>query len=142
MGIKLGVPQEIVLSNRYYEQNRDFAIRDIFDVIVELITNSDDSYHHLFVQQKRSEDGGPILIEIEEHRKDKPSILRVKDKAEGMTLDDMIKKIKVIGEKTSELGDRGFMSRGLKDCTALGDLQVESIVNEKYFKWLMEIKKA
>lgn len=140
MGIKLGVPQEIVLSNRYYEQNRDFAIRDIFDVIVELITNSDDSYHHLFVQQKRSEDGGPILIEIEEHRKDKPSILRVKDKAEGMTLDDMIKKIKVIGEKTSELGDRGFMSRGLKDCTALGDLQVESIVNEKYFKCMLTRK--
>ncbi len=44
MSIKLGVPQEIVLSNRYYQQNRGFAIRDIFDALLELITNSDDSY--------------------------------------------------------------------------------------------------
>ena len=114
MNIKLGVPQEIKLSNRYYEQNRDFAIRDIFDALLELITNSDDSYHHLLSQQKRSDDGGPILIEVEQHRKDKPSIIKVKDKAEGMTLENMMNKIKIIGEKTSEYGDRGFLSRGLK----------------------------
>jgi len=134
MNIKLGIPQEIVLSKRYYEQNRGFAIRDIFDALLELITNSDDSYHHLFIKQKRSDDGGPILVEVEQHRKDKPSIIKIKDKAEGMNLEDMMNKIKIIGEKTSELGDRGFLSRGLKDCTALGDLFVESIVDDRYFK--------
>lgn len=138
MNIKLGVPQEIVLSTRYYEQNRDFAIRDIFDALVELITNSDDSYHRLFKNQKRVEDGGPILIEVE-HKNKMPSIIKVKDKAEGMTLIEMLKKVKTIGEKTSESGDRGFMSRGLKDCTALGDIFVESIVDDKYYK--CELKK-
>lgn len=138
MNIKLGVPQEIILSKRYYEQNRDFAIRDIFDALVELITNCDDSYHRLFKKQKRSEDGGPILIEVE-HRNKMPSIIIVKDKAEGMTLEEMLKKVKIIGEKTSELGDRGFLSRGLKDCTALGDIFIESIVDDKYYK--CELKK-
>jgi len=50
-----------------------------------------------------------------------------------MTLDTMRKRIKKIGERTSEEGDRGFMSRGLKDCTELGNITIESIVDDKFY---------
>lgn len=132
MSFKLGVPEKISISSRYVEFNRSNAIRDVYDALVELITNSDDSYHRLFKDKKRSEDGGPILIEIKEQRKG-PSLLAIRDRAEGMTLEMMNKKLKMMGERTSEEGDRGFMARGLRDCTELGNIRVESIVDEKYY---------
>jgi hypothetical protein len=38
------------------------------------------------MNKKRNEDGGDILIEILEQRKGNPSLVIVRDKAEGMTL--------------------------------------------------------
>ncbi|CAN5310330.1 hypothetical protein BH20BAC1_BH20BAC1_13550 [soil metagenome] len=43
MSFKLGVPEKISISSRYVEFNRSNAIRDVYDALVELITNSDDS---------------------------------------------------------------------------------------------------
>ena len=131
--MKIGEPIDLKLSKRYYELIRQFAIKDIFDALVELITNSDDSYHRLYKNKKIMNDGGPILIEVCQ-RRGKPSMLVVRDKAEGMTLDDMKNKLAEVGVRRSEEGDRGFMSRGAKDCTELGDVTFESIVDDKYFK--------
>jgi len=132
--MELNKPIDLKLTSRYFQQNRGFAIRDVFDALVELITNSDDSYHRLYKKQKRNEDGGPILIEVKEQRKGQSSLIIVRDKAEGMTLQEMKKKLAVVGDRTSEEGDRGLMSRGLKDCTELGDIVVESIVDKRYYK--------
>ena len=62
--VKLGQPIPLELSARYFQFNRQFAVRDVFDALVELITNSDDSYHRLYKKGQRNEDGGPILIEL------------------------------------------------------------------------------
>jgi len=132
--MKLGFPLELKYSTRYYQFNRQFAIRDVFDALVELITNSDDSYHRLYINKKRNEDGGPILIEICEQRKGAPSIVIVHDKAEGMTLQEMVTNFGDVGTRRSESGDRGFMGRGAKDCTALGKMIIESIKDDKYYK--------
>ena len=51
-----------------------------------------------------------------------------------MTMDEMLLKLGEVGTKRSEEGDRGFMSRGAKDCTALGDMVYESIVDNRYYK--------
>jgi len=134
MNFKIGVPEKINISNRYVEFNRSNAIRDVYDALVELITNCDDSYHRLFRDKKRNDDGGAILIEMKEQRKGQPSFMVIKDKAEGMTLEVMDKKLKMMGERTSEEGDRGFMARGLRDCTELGNITVESIVDDKYYR--------
>ncbi|MBI4225588.1 hypothetical protein HY612_00580 [Candidatus Roizmanbacteria bacterium] len=134
MKIRLGVPIDFKISSRYFDFNRQNAIRDVYDGLVELITNSDDSYHHLFVAKHRNIDGGQILVEIEEKRKNNPSKLITHDKAEGMTLQDMTLKLVQVGERQSKEGDRGFMGRGAKDCTALGKMIIESIKNEKYYK--------
>ena len=107
--MKLGVPLDIKLSTRYFQFNREFAIRDVFDALVELITNCDDSYHRLFEKKKRNEDGGPILIEICEQRKG-ASIIVMHDKAEGLTLQKMIENFGDVGTRRSKSGDRGFRS--------------------------------
>ncbi len=131
--MKLNVPQKLELTTRYYQFVRQVAIKDVFDALVELITNSDDSYHRLYKKRARSIDGGHILIETRAgHKND--SILIVRDKAEGMTLDVMIQKLLKVGDKSSEAGDRGFMARGAKDCTELGQVTFESIVDDKYYK--------
>lgn len=132
--MRLGQPIDLHLSLRYYAFNRGFAIRDAFDALVELITNCDDSYHRLFKKGLRDEDGGPILIQYLEQRKGRPSCLFVHDRAEGMTLHEMENKLGDVGTKRSETGDRGFMARGLRDCTELGRIVIESIKSDAYFK--------
>jgi hypothetical protein len=122
------------LAPRYYQFNRAFAIRDVYDALVELVTNSDDSYHRLFRKHAVPEDGGPILIEYLEQRKGQPSFIIVHDRAEGMTLQEMRDKLGNVGPKQSEEGDRGFMARGAKDCTELGPMVVESLKDDAYYK--------
>jgi len=132
--MKLGQPVDLRLSPRYYQFNRAFAVRDAFDAFVELLTNCDDSYHRLSKKGLRNEDGGPILIEYLERRKDKLSRLTVYDRAEGMTLREMENKLADVGRRVSEEGDRGFMARGLRDCTELGRIIVESVKDDGYYK--------
>jgi hypothetical protein len=129
--LKIGQPIELHLSPRYFQFNRAHAIRDVFDALVELITNSDDSYHRLFRGRKRTEDGGPILIE---YLAGKQAALRIYDRAEGMTLSQMYERLGDVGTRQSEEGDRGFMARGAKDCTELGALTFESIKDDKFYK--------
>jgi hypothetical protein len=50
-----------------------------------------------------------------------------------MTLDEMRKKIKKVGDFTSG-GGRGFMGRGAKDCAALGKVTFESVKDNYYHK--------
>jgi len=100
---------------------------------VEHITNADDSYHRLCTAQKIPNDGGKILIECQEKRNGRGSVVIVRDRAEGMTFEDMDRKLRRVGDKTSVAGDRGFMGAGAKDCTAIGDIKFESIKDDRYF---------
>jgi len=131
--VKLGEPIPLDMSQRYYQFNRQYAVRDVFDALVELVTNSDDSYHRLTKHDPNGHDGGQILIEYQEQRKGQPSHLTVRDRAEGMTLKEMMAKLGNVGVRRSEEGDRGFMARGAKDCTELGPMMVESIKNGRYY---------
>src|SRR5712692_471180 len=86
------------LSNpRYWQQNARMAIRDPYDALIEVITNADDRYVHL---------GSDGRIEVEvERRKGAPDILRVRDYADGMTSEDMDKKIGRVGDRISGLAE-------------------------------------
>lgn len=125
-------PVELEYTRRYGALVAQHSIQDFYDLIVELMTNCDDSYHGLFADGKASEDGGPIVIEIEPHRGERSSVVVVKDRAAGFA--DMERKLKRVGERTSREGDRGFMARGLKDCAAIGHVTVETIVDGRYHK--------
>ena len=50
-----------------------------------------------------------------------------------MTLDEMLAKLGTIGALRSEEGDRGFMARGARDCTELGEMLVQSIKEGRYY---------
>jgi hypothetical protein len=134
MKLKLGQPLDIETDKRYLNHNRSYAIGDVYDALVELITNADDSYHDLYRDQKRSKDGGNILIEHLEQRKGQHSYIVVRDRAEGMDLEEMEKKLRKMGRYASEEGDRGYMGRGAKDCSELGNVVFESIKNDRYYK--------
>lgn len=120
-------PRALKVHSRTLMQSAKFAIRDIYDAIVELVTNADDRYQIL----KRP---GTIEIEADRHRGDNPSILRVRDFADGMDTDTMDKKIGVMGGRVSGLDKgepvRGTHSRGAKDVASLGHVRFESVAQD------------
>ncbi len=125
-------PVDLEYTKRYGALVAQHSIQDFYDLIIELITNPDDSYHGLFIDGRLAHDGGPIVIEVEPHRGDRSSVVTVRDRAAGFS--DLAKKIKRVGERTSRAGDRGFMARGLKDCAALGHVTVETIIDGRFDK--------
>src|SRR2546428_4519368 len=133
MKIKVGEKIDLQADKRYIQHVRSHAIGDVYDALVELITNADDSYDRIFLKKKRNRDGGDILIEYLEQRKGS-SIIIVRDKAEGMNSEDMEKCLLKIGAYSSESGNRGYMGRGAKDCTELGNLTFESIKDDRYYR--------
>jgi hypothetical protein len=116
--------KDLVVDRRTLIQNATLAIRDVYDAIVELVTNADDRYQIL-------DRDGRIEIEVEERRGGKPSILRVRDFADGMTSLVMDQKLSRMGGRVSGLESgaavRGTNSRGAKDVAALGHVTFESI---------------
>src|SRR6266496_855164 len=134
MEIKIGQPVKLQTDIRYVQHNRDYAIGDVYDALVELLTNCDDSYHNLFRGQKRTRDGGDILIEQLKQRKGHTSYIVVRDKAQGMDAAKMKSALLRIGGHSSEAGNRGYMGRGAKDCSALGNVVFESIKDNRFYR--------
>ncbi len=112
------------VASRRVVQDAKLAIRDVYDAIVELVTNADDRYQILGTS-------GRVEIELGRQGKGQPSILRVRDFADGMTTEQMNRKLGRIGGRVSgmEAGKavRGTNSRGAKDIAALGQVTFESI---------------
>lgn len=102
------------LSNRLHEIVRQTSIRSIYEAIVELVTNADDAYRSIGNHRK------DIWIEIV--RGQELSDLLITDQAIGMTYDEMLSKLLVVGSYTASESSRGMMGRGAKDCSFLGDV--------------------
>ena len=115
------------VASRRVVQDAKLAIRDIHDAIVELVTNSDDRYQILGAT-------GRVEIELGRRGKGQPSILRVRDVADGMTTEQMNLKLGRIGGRVSGMEEgksvRGTNSRGAKDIAALGTVTFESIAGD------------
>ncbi len=60
-------PVDLEYTKRYGALVAQHSIQDFYDLMVELITNPDDSYHGLFADGKSPQDGGPIVVVIEPH---------------------------------------------------------------------------
>jgi len=124
--MKAGKPEPIEATERYQYFSAQYAIRNLYDALVELITNVDDSYGRL------NKKDASLLIEIDRRHQGGKIIIR--DRAEGMSLEEMRRKFRKAGAKTSYTGDRGFMARGVKDCRILGKLTFESIKDGYFHK--------
>jgi hypothetical protein len=116
---------------RYWQQNARMAIRDVYDALVEIITNADDRY--VCLKEKK----GRIDIEVERRRKGTPSVIRIRDFADGMTLDVMRNKLRRVGDRVSGMAEgvavRGTNSRGAKDVAILGGVVFESIAVDGHY---------
>ena len=122
----------IEYTERAFEQDAAAAMKGRIErALVELITNSDDSYANLEEEGVRV--NGLIRIEVERRRKDRPWTVIVRDCAEGMNVNDMRNKICRAGGQTSgfEKGRavRGLLGRGAKDVAAFGKVTFEAIKN-------------
>jgi len=115
---------------RYWRMNARAAIRDVYDALVELITNPDDRYVHL-AERGQFIKPGLIEIEVDRKRKGSSSIIRVRDFADGMTNKVMSEKLARVGKRVSGMAEgvpvRGTHSRGAKDIAILGGVTFESI---------------
>lgn len=142
--IILGQEQKLEIEPRYFLQTAERAMKgDIVRGLVELITNADDSYGEIeFCRLKTS---GKISIYIERRRKNKNTTVIVKDRAEGMVLEEMVHKLKRVGGITSKFLEtkgfktRGLMGRGSKECVVFGRLTFKSIKNNIYSE--LQLKK-
>ena len=106
--------------------SRRFA--SIEKALVELITNSDDSYSRLESKGQGTE--GRILVSYE--RFQKGAVIKVADGAEGMLLERMRSVLSYGGAHSlmaqGEAGGRGYFGRGLKQAVyGLGNGWIESI---------------
>jgi len=123
------IRKKLEYADRFAVQQADQAIRkDVVRALVELITNCNDSYNRM--EDASLATTGKIIIEVQ--RKHVNSVLKVCDNAEGMTPDDMDKKVLRYGEATSGFKEgrsvRGLWGRGLKDSFfGLGHGYVNSI---------------
>jgi len=129
---------QVGYTERAFDQDAASAMRGRVErALVELITNSDDSYARL--EEKGRHGRGVIRIEIERRRgQSKSWRIIVRDRAEGMTIEEMKEKLCQAGALTSgfEKGTsvRGLLGRGAKDVAAFGEVEFESIKGEMYYK--------
>lgn len=126
---------ELKATRRYRRQNMARAMGGKIErALVELITNSDDSYRDL--EDLGLQASGKIRVQVERKRGRSPSVVRVLDRAKGMSSEEMYSKLGTVGDRTSgyEKGKarRGLYGRGAKDVAIFGATHFESIKNGKY----------
>ena len=126
----------LIHTSRSYRQDAENAMgSDPMRAIVELVTNADDAYADILTNRK-----GKIRVEIERHRK-RPTILRVRDRARGMTESEIQERLVTLGGRTSgfESGAqrRGLFGRGAKDVVHFGPVSWESKRNGEHTRLLI-----
>lgn len=124
----------IEYTERAFDQDASAAMRGKIErALVELITNSDDSY--ALLEEKGIQTAGRIRIEMDRHRM-KPWKVVVRDRAAGITSEAMKRKLCRVGGRTSGLEGgaavRGSLGRGAKDVAAFGSVTFESLKDDTY----------
>ncbi|HSG42371.1 MAG TPA: hypothetical protein VLA72_04370 [Anaerolineales bacterium] len=138
----MALSRKLQYADRVALQQADQAIRkDVLRALVEIITNSNDSYTRL--EDAGANVSGEIIIDI--WRKRKNSVVRVRDFAEGMDDAHMDKVVGTYGEATSGLKEdkhvRGMWGRGLKDAIfGLGYGYVNSIQGDMLYRSSLLLK--
>ncbi len=134
--------QDLPIDPRLAIQTSYGTIRYLIDAIVELVTNSDDSYKRL--EQEGIEVEGKIMIRVRRLKYSKCEKLEVIDFAEGMDKEQLKKALKFAGEVSGfEKGKsvRGFFGRGLKEAIlALGEGEIYTIKDDKLSKAILRKK--
>jgi len=138
------ISRKLQYADRVALQQADQAIRkDVLRALVEIITNSNDSYSRL--EDSGGNASGEIIIDV--WRKRNNSVIRVRDFAEGMDDARMDVVVGTYGEATSGLKEdlhvRGMWGRGLKDAIfGLGYGYVNCIRDETLYRSSLLLKEG
>jgi hypothetical protein len=128
--------KDLPINPRIVEQLSKATIKTLVDGIVELVTNSDDSYKRL--EERGKPTNGTIDIFVSRKKGGMCDRLVAKDFAEGMARGELEKALEFGGETSGfSIGKtvRGFFGRGLKETIiALGEGEITSIEDGKLFK--------
>ena len=108
------------------------SMPSLYEAIVELLTNVDDSYERIAYSNNQKQWLGDCRIEYDLGGKKNSTFLIIKDRAEGMNYASLKNNFGNYGAKQSGTATRGSAGRGAKDAAHIGDLTVESIFNDKY----------
>jgi hypothetical protein len=121
-------------SKRAFEILANQAIgNDLLKGLIELVTNSDDSYARL--AERANVVDGRVEIEIDRRPRKNQTLLRVIDYAEGMDHSQMEQCVGGYGEDTSGQAGRGIFGMGLKDTiNAFGDGVITSFKHDQKFQ--------
>ena len=125
------MPKDLPIDLRIVEILSKATIKNLIDGIVELVTNSDDSYRRL--EEKGIYREGKISIYVCREKGGICKKLIVEDFAEGMSVDELNRAI-IFGAETSGITEgrsvRGIFGRGLKETIiALGEGKIISRKN-------------
>ena len=125
------------MGKRGFKTVADDAIKnDFMKGLVELITNSDDSYCN--IERDGATAAGRIEISLIRRTMTDQSVLRIKDLAEGMDEARMKEAIGKYGEETSGEMGRGVFGMGLKDTiNAFGEGSVSSIKDGRLYRCVL-----
>lgn len=140
---KKAVSRRLKPDDRVFKQLADQTIKkDPVRALVELITNSDDSYKRL--ERLGIEHDGQITMKFKRTR-DRGKFIVI-DHAEGMGSEKMDQAVGVYGSKTHGFeagqGGRSFWGRGLKEAIlSMGQGFVKSIHNNFLHESLLNIRK-
>jgi len=122
------------------------TISNVVDAIVELMTNSDDSYSS--IEQEHGSASGRIDIFVNKLKGGRLKELKIADSATGMS-PSKLEKVICYGKKTSETFSgksvRGFFGRGLKESIiALGTGEITTVAASKrtHGKYYYDYEKA
>jgi hypothetical protein len=131
--------QDLPTDSRIQIQLSYGTIRYLYDAVVELVTNSDDSYKRL--EEEGNSTKGEIKIRVRRLKGGRCDILEVIDFAEGMDKEQLKKALKFAGEASGfEEGKsvRGLFGRGLKEAIlALGKGEIYTIKDDKLSKAIL-----
>jgi hypothetical protein len=128
-----GERQPIEIRHVVVRQQAQQTIRNLVDAIVELVTNSDDSYRRLEAGGQSA--SGKMEISVRRRKAGEWEFLEVSDLAEGMDLDRLLTVVHY-GERASGFqegrGVRGLFGRGLKEAIiALGEGILRSVKDSR-----------
>jgi hypothetical protein len=117
------------MNPRYVKQSADATIKSLIDAIVELVTNSDDSYRRL--EENGVKANGKIELFVTRKKGGICESFMVKDYAEGMSKKKLEKAVEFAGETSGFKAGRtvrGLFGRGLKESIiALGEGEIYTI---------------
>ena len=124
------IPRKI--DGRFITDTQALSMPSLYEAIVELLTNVDDSYERIALKNKQKNWVGDCRIEYDLGGIKKSTFLIIKDRAEGMSYKSLCNNFGQYGARLSGSAKRGSAGRGAKDAAYIGELTIESILEDKY----------